>query len=516
MDRGARVRVELLVLFAGIASGACGPGEAGGPAERSGTLTLLHPAAPGDAIFHPDWPAKFLLFLPLAERNAEGKLEPRLARSWQHSDDHRSWIFQLRTDVRWHDGVPVTAHDVAFTLELMAHLAVLYHSPDAYEVTLLDDSTLRLDYLRQAAGNPLHEWTAYLPKHLLEGLDPVRFGEWEFWTQPVGNGPYRFVRHVPSTAFVLEANPDFYRAPPRIGRVVLRLRVGYGTEASFTELLAGEVDAVPYIDQMDLLRFADDPRFRVYYGVDANTATAVLWNQRRSGLGDPRVRRALTLAIDRRDLQRVLGLPPEIPVFDGLPTAGLFRRGELPPGLEPDPAEARRLLEEAGWSDRDGDGVRERDGRALTLTLVASNWGQAGNAALYIQGRLREVGVAVEVVSLELQLARQRLYSGEFDALVIGTSGPYTQRDLFGEGSLLGYESPEADALLRRTEEMFDPEARDRIYLRLAEIFRADLPATVLYPRVWSTVVHQRVQGLSSPWMADPAWHADKLWLEER
>ncbi len=508
---GKRVPLWLVV----IAAVACGPEIPDGTPSDGETLTILSPSTPGDRIFTPGWPAKFLIFLPLAERNAEGELEPRLARSWEHSDDYRNWTIHLRTDVRWHDGVPVTAHDVAFTLGLMRHPTVGAHPPDAYQVVVLDDSTYTLEYQREAPGNPFDEWTAYLPKHLLEGLDPERFWEWEFWARPVGNGPYRFGRHVPSTAFVLEANPDYYLAPPRIGRVVLRLGQVYGTGSSTAELLAGKVDAVPYVDQKALLKFADDPRFRIYYNVIPNQATAVLWNHRRSGLGDPRVRRALTLAIDRRELRHVLGMPPEIPVFDGLPTLGLFRRGELPPGLEYDPAEAVRLLEEAGWSDRDGDGVRDQGGRPLAIELIASTWGQGHNAAVYVQGRLRDVGVGVELVILEHSLARERLYSGDFDALILGMSGPYTHRDLFGESSLLGYQSSEADALLRRAEETWDPQARDRIYLRLAEIFQADLPATILYPDVWRTVAHRRVRGLSSPWMADPTRHADKLWLAE-
>jgi len=511
MKIATRVQLWLVV----IAAVSCGP-ETPGDMPRDGeTLTLLSPSSPGDGIFSPDWPAKFLLFLPLAERNAEGELEPRLAESWEHSDDFRRWTIHLRTNVRWHDGVAVTAHDVAFTLGLMTHQAVGYHPPDAYEVVVLDDSTYTLEYRREAPGNPFDEWTVYLPKHLLEGLDPERFWEWEFWSRPIGNGPYRIERHVPKTAFVLEANPDYSLAPPHIGRVVLRLGQVYGTGSSMTELLAGKVDAVPYVDQKALLKFANDPRFRTYYHVIPNRARAILWNHRRSGLGDRRVRRALTLAIDRGELRDVLGMPPEVPIFDGIPTLGIFQRGEFPPVLEYDPAEAMRLLEDAGWSDRDGDGVRDQGGHPLAMELIASTWGQGRDAALYVQDRLRDVGVEIEVVTLELPIARERLYSGDFDAVVLLTSGPYTDRDLFGESSLLGYQSAEADALLRRAEETWDPEARDRIYLRLAEVFQADLPATILYYDVWSTVAHRRVRGLSSPWIADPTWHAAKLWLAE-
>lgn len=138
-----------------------------------------------------DVPPKFVVFLPLVTRNAQGELEGALARRWEHSADFRTWTIHLRTDVRWHDGVPFTAHDVKFTLDLLPHPEVLWASPNAYRVTVLDDTTYTITYRDRGYGSPLDEWTVYYPRHLLEGLDPADVGEWEFWLRPVGNGPYR-------------------------------------------------------------------------------------------------------------------------------------------------------------------------------------------------------------------------------------------------------------------------------------------------------------------------------------
>jgi ABC-type transport system substrate-binding protein len=121
---------------------------------------------------------KFLVFLPLATENEAGELEGRLAQSWEHSDDLRAWTIFLRSDIRWHDGVPVTAHDVKFTLDLMKRPDVLWADPDAFEVRVLDDTSYTITYRKPSIGNPLDSWTVYYPKHLLEGL--------EWGTAPIG------------------------------------------------------------------------------------------------------------------------------------------------------------------------------------------------------------------------------------------------------------------------------------------------------------------------------------------
>lgn len=120
-------------------------------------------------------PSRFLAFEPLVAYNDRYELEGRLARSWEHSPDYRTWTVHLRSDVRWHDGVPFTAHDVKFTLDLLAHPDVAEIGSEPPEVRVLDDSTYRVSFRRP--DNPLADWTwtVYFPRHLLHGLDPARF-----------------------------------------------------------------------------------------------------------------------------------------------------------------------------------------------------------------------------------------------------------------------------------------------------------------------------------------------------
>ena len=151
-----------LILAALVAALGCGR-----LADKASTLTILDDGDEHVLGLPWDVPDKFLVFLPLVSRNARGELEGRLARSWEHSPDYHTWTIHLRSDVRWHDGTPVTAHDIAFTLQFMSRPEVLRLSPGAVSVTVLDDTTYTLTLRRGTAGSPFDSWTVYYPKHLL-------------------------------------------------------------------------------------------------------------------------------------------------------------------------------------------------------------------------------------------------------------------------------------------------------------------------------------------------------------
>jgi peptide/nickel transport system substrate-binding protein len=383
-----------------------------------------------------------------------------------------------------------------------------YISPGAVSITVLDDFTLTYT---SAVQDPLSDYRTFYPKHLLENLDPTEFYEWEFWTRPVGNGPYRFVRHVPQTMMELEANPDYFRGKPGIERVILK----FGP-TSLAELLSGNVDVLPQVNPMELPKLGEDPRFRIYYSLKEGDIATIYWNHRHPIFRDPRVRRALTLAINRRELLGVLNLPDDLPLFDVIYTER--QRGELPQPLPFDPERAKQLLEEAGWHDVDGDGIRERHGEEFRFIMLVV--GSRVREAVYIQDQLRRVGVRMEISTREsFSLVARELRAGDFEAaisrlfMVPGTArGPFA---FFGEGSIIGYRNARVVELLEATEETQDPEKLDALYRELWSFFQADLPVTFLYPMTWTYVVHRRVRGLSTPWRADPVWHMEHLWLED-
>lgn len=419
-------------------------------AAQTSSLTVLYPADERSWAFY--MPSQFLVFVPLAYRGRDGNLHGWLARSWEHSDDWRSWTVYLRSDARWHDGVPVTAADVKFSMELLAHPAV-------------------------------------------------------------GAGPYRYVRHVPKTMMEFAANPDYFLGKPRIERIVLK----YG-EPSVAELLSGGADAIPWIQEMDLLKLRGDERFSVYSAVKPDHIHAVIWNHRNPLFADAAVRRALTLAIDRRALMRALNLPGTVPVFDVLFTHDQFYRGEVPAGLRYDLPRAKALLESAGWRDSNGGGVRERDGKTFRFTALVQPDQSFARAAVFIQSQLSAAGVRMDIRTLDAAVAAERVQRGEFDAAIWvvnnAIEGGSGHLDYFGFDSRIGYKNAPLAALLDSARAAFDRRQLDRLYRATVPIFEAELPVTFLYPLVRTTVARRWLKGLSTPYREDPLWYAGELWIE--
>jgi peptide/nickel transport system substrate-binding protein len=371
----------------------------------------------------------------------------------------------------------------------------------------LDDTTIVITYKNNRAS--LDAWTVFYPKHLLEDLEPKDISEWDFWKQPVGNGAYRYVRHVPKTMLELEANPDYYAGPPAIKQVVIK----FG-RPNLTELLSGNVDVIAYANSIDALAIADDPRFRAYHVFNPLFQRAIFWYQADPLFRDARVRRALTLAIDRRELLRLRNMPEFVPITDALYTTRQFQRGEIPEPTPYDPHEARRLLEEAGWHDTDGDGIREHEGQEFRFDAIVP-WRAT---AVVVQDNFRQIGVRMDIQMLNFSAVQARVDASRGDlSAVFLLLGSYPERlqKYFGTSSIIGYHNPEVYPLIDKMADAFQPDEVDRIYGQLAEILSEDLPVTFLMPRVVTFIAHRRLRGLSSPFRAIPARHMEDLWIEE-
>lgn len=505
IGRRRRRALACTAAFGACASlSACGAADA---ARDPDTLVIL--TMGDERVLGPQWDmaTRFLAFLPLAEESEDGTLRGVLARGWEHSPDYLEWTIPLRSDVRWHDGTPFTANDVKFSLDFEDRQEVEAGLEPRREVTVLDDTTYVARY-RQIPDYPVSTWNVFYPRHLLDGLDTDAFYASDFWTHPVGNGPYRYVRHVPGTLLELEANPDYFRGKPPIGRIILRFAPR--DRSGLPELLRGDVDMLPWTDPVTVLKVRDDPRFRVYVGTEAYWRRGIAWNQNHPPLRDARVRRALTLALDRRELHRVLNLPDGLPLTDAIYNERLFKRRELPPPLAYDTAEAIRLLEAAGWRDTDGDGVREKDGMELRFTVPGQE-----PEALWVQAQLRKVGAAMDIQPVESVL--RLVNRGEFEAIIgnFGVTGRAGYQAYYGEESKIRYANPRLRKLLDQVERAPDPDVQDSLYREMMPLVEADMPITMLAPQVSFVIAHRRVRGLDS---IDPMYYESqihRLWLEE-
>jgi len=373
-----------------------------------------------------------LMFLTLVDYDGKLNPVPRLAERWDTvrvKPDTLELTFHLRGDVRWHDGQPVTARDVAFTYLRARDPATGYPNASNFvfydpKPVVVDDRTIRFRF--RAHSDFLDSWyvLAPMPEHLLGKVPPAELGKDPFGIErPVGNGPFRFVRRTPGQEWVFEANPAFPKAlggRPYIDRLVYRFVPEQTT--LLTELLTGAVDLYLSANPAQAERISSSPRARL----DASAGRQwnwIAWNERRPMFADARVRRALTMAIDRRQIVDALlfgyGAVGRATVT---PAHWSYDSTDVQTLLPYDTAGARRLLAEAGWQDRDGDGTLEdASGRPFRFTLKTNAGNQVRKDAIeMVQDQLARIGVRVEPRTVEWNTLSSQMTSPErdFDAIL--------------------------------------------------------------------------------------------------
>ncbi len=436
------------------------------------------------------------------------RLVPRLAQRYEISADGRTFTFWLRPGVRWHDGRPVTAEDVEFSVRCARdprnESLYLDDFRDLSRLEALDPLTVRAEYSVPYA-DALEGWTLPLvPAHVTGGDTSLLEGP--LARMPVGCGPFRLARYEPGRAVVLEANPEYWDGAPGISRLVFSIVPDRRT--AYQALLAGEISLLALTPEL-WAQAEREPRAASFTRLLYHPLRVwhIGWNQRPEAafFGDARVRRALILALDRESFNRS--------VLRGLGrTAATTYHPDSPwadPGVRPwpyDPARARALLDEAGWSDRDGDGVREREGRPFEFTLLTASADEVTERmAEWMQQSWREVGVAMRVERLEWRAFLQRRNAGRFDAAMSSLSlgAIPDQYELYhseasppGGLNYFGLADRRVDALLETGRRTFDPERRRAIYAELQHLLHELEPISCLYHFAEPILYDSRLEGL--------------------
>lgn len=474
---------------------------------------------------------QFVLFTPLITYDAKLQPIPRLAKSWEVNRDTTLLTFHLRDDVWWQDGVRTSAYDVKFSYDLARNPKTGYIYAGLWtfygQAEAPDSFTFRIHLRPHAEFMDVWRTFAPVPEHVLRGVPPERMAGHPFGTQrPVGNGPFRFASRTPGQQWVFDANPRWPKelgGRPYVDRLVYRVIPEPAT--LLAELLTGGIDLYPGMPPQFAERVKASDRATLVDFPDLSYEQ-ITWNERRPPFGDARVRRALTLAIDRRRLVdavragygRVANstVAPELWMHD--PRAGA--------GLRHDTAAARRLLAQAGFADRDGDGIVESaDGRPFRFTLkVAHGNRERADIAEIVQADLRRIGVAVEVREVEFNTllanasdARKR----DFDAMVLGWKPEFhlddsdvlacSKRDQ--PLQFTGYCSAEADRLMDSVQLVPDRRAALPLWWRYQELIARDQPLTLLYFANRLVGINRRVRGVAldarGDWVGVERW-----WIE--
>jgi len=446
------------------------------------------------------------IFNGLVKYDKDITLVGDLAERWDVSPDGKTITFHLRKGVEWHDGATFTADDCLFTYQKLMDpkVATPYSSSymDVAKAEVVDQRTFRVTY-KEPFSPALESWSmGVIPRHLLEGKD---LNTDEFNRRPVGTGPYKLKEWIAGQKIVLEANDRYFEGRPKIDQYIYRIIPDSST--MFQELLSGGVDMMG-LNPLQYLRKSETRRIKENYRkfrYPANAYTYLGYNLSSPLFGDKKVRQALSYAIDRQSI--IDGVLMGI----GRPCTGPFSyvSWAYNPKVTPypfDPERARRMLEEAGWRDVNGDGIVEKDGRPFQFTILTN---QGNNerikASEIIQQSFRKAGIDAKIRVMEWQAFLEQIDKRTFDAIVLGWSMSrdpdlydiwHSSKTKKGEYNFVGFKNAEVDRLLVRGRRTFNVEQRKKIYYRIHEVLADEQPYAFLYVPDATPIVHKRFKGI--------------------
>ncbi len=456
-----------------------------------------------------------LIFSGLTRFDDTGHLVPDLAQSWDIGDGGKSYLFHLRHDVRWQDQTLFTADDVVFTVKAMQDrnfqgsqdVAALWRAVDVQQV---DDYTVRFTLKEPFA--PFLEYTTVgiLPHHLYANATGKAMTDSPYNLKPIGTGPFKLT-DISSEGVTLEPNTDYYGPAPHLSQIQFRFYADY--PSALAALQKGEVDGLPYLASQDVAALSTDTKLQIYSAPDYLKYSVLFLNNSNPLFKDKAVRQAVSYAIDRdKIIQTVLsgqGLPGKGPISPGSwafdPKAGSYQY---------DPQKAAALLDAAGWRDSNGDGIREKDGAALSFVILTNDNPQRIKIGESVAEDLRKVGFKTEVQAaawsdLLKDYLNPRTYVGFLTEQWLLTADPdvYSLWDSSqignGGSNFAGISNPQIDRLLEEARGTVDKTQRQQLYSQFQSLWADEAPSVILYYPKFNWAVSQKIKGVNLSYMVD-------------
>lgn len=424
---------------------------------------------------------------PLVWQDQEGNFYPGLATEWDLSDDGLVYTFHLREDVTFHDGEPFNAEAVKANFDrivnpdLGSRKAVYMMGP--YDHTeVVDDYTVEVHFTE-----PYAPFLDSASQVYLAMASPKALEEWgleQYADHQVGTGPFMISEYVAKDHIVLVKNPDYnwapefmmHQGPAYLDQITFRFYPDPATRVPALE--SGEVQIMGEIPPIEANRLMTDPRFAIYPTNVPGQSLQLWMNTEKVPTDDLKVRQALLYGCDREAI--VNG------VFRGFSPIAYGPLGRSTPFYSPavegmyayDLAMAQSLLDEAGWVDTDGDGIREKDGQDLTLNMILMGWGSMPEVGTAMQGLYRQLGVQVDAEILTYPAALEAAANSEHNMIpnAISSSDPDILANYFHSENIDGgfswsrYADPELDSLLEEGARSMDPAVRADLYAQAQEI----------------------------------------------
>ena len=484
-----------------------------------GVLTIGIPVEPetldpGDGVYVQEQFVAMNLFDSLLSVAPDGSLHPGLAESWEPNADYSEFTFKLRKDVTFHDGTAFKADAVKASFDHIMSDTVLESGGKSLlkdhqyvETVVVDDYTVTVKF---AASYPLflrdagRQWLSISSPAALE-----KYGT-DYGRNPVGTGPFKFVQWDAQSQIVLERNPDYnwgpefaaHQGPALLDQVVLRILPEAATRLTAFEtgeiLMAGEPPA------LDAVSMVDAGTAAIQTFAQPGIPAILMINSTKAPTDNINVRKAMILAVNQAELAQTafqsLGLPATSVISPT--TWGYDEKAASLYSYNPE--EAGRLLDEAGWVDSNGDGIREKDGEKLTIDWPDNPaWSEAFNELLI--GYLTNVGFDVQYRSMDDGAAYEELLAGNYTLVYMYWTrpDPTPLRYLFhsestnGGGAWTNFVNADLDAALVDGDTNTDENARKQDYITAQNIIMENALVLPMFTVNTSYLTAPSVQGFS-------------------
>lgn len=450
-----------------------------------------------------------LVFSGLTRSDEQGYIVADLAEDWTVMDDGLTYAFTIREDAKWHDGEPVTADDVLYTIgllqskqsDLQPDQASLWRT---VSVDKLDRHTVRFSLAEPLASFLDYTTLPLLPAHRLENVTADALPQAAFNQAPIGSGPFRLVE-LDEERVRLAVFDEYYGPQPYLEELEFRLYPDL--QSLLTAYEAGEIQGISQLPSEDLDRANQLDELAIYSAQQARCVALIL-NLDQPALKDRQVRRALLMAIDRRGLiddhLGGQGIVAHSPIF---PNSWAYAADT--PTTQYDVAGARELLEEAGWVDSNGDGIRDQEEEQLALEILTNQDPVRQAIAESIADYWETVGVRASVRTTNVATLRgQHLQPRQFDVVLYGwvqtTADPdpyalWHSSQAEGGQNYAGLKNPAVDQLLEEGRRTTDAEVRHQIYREFQKLFAREVPALLLYYPVYHYAVDRDVHNVQIP-----------------
>jgi len=504
------------------------PGSGGGEAKKGGVWRMAITANPtAYPITAPGALTDILVNKTIYNSLVQYRLEddaievvPDLAESWEAASDLSEYTFKLKSGVTWHDGQPLTAEDVKFTMDAVLDPNVnasgrgVVSSIDSTEV--VDDQTVKFVLKYPFASLPimLGYNKPIVPKHLLEGQDLNEPAE--FLRKPIGTGPFKFQEFVQGSHLAVEANPDYFEGAPLLDGIIFKIipdgnaRVAQvrSGEIDFTVIEPAQIDALSGVDNVEI-RYV--PQVNYYF---------FAINHSSPKMQDVRVRQALVYAINRQAIvDQVLKGHGKVATGPINPLLGPYYNPDVPT-YDYDPERAAALLEEAGWT-KGSDGIlTNAQGEKLTIRFNGPKGYPAMEQVItYAQQEYQKLGIQVTLEIVDWPVHLDMYHNLEYDLLMEWWITP-PDADLYdhyhseSSSNWWAYKNPEIDDLIVKARSEPDEQRRIELYHELQRKLAEDVPVVYLYYPEEIQAMSTRTKDLPAMGYRDALTWMEKVWVE--